>query len=320
MSGPILLFGAAGQVGRELTALAAVRGVSLRGVARQEADITLPGAVESVVAKAKPRLIVNAAAYTAVDRAEKEPELAYAVNAAGAANVARAAAAAAIPVIHLSTDYVFDGSKTGPYVETDPLAPLGAYGRSKAAGEGLMRNACPNAIILRTAWVYGPYGANFLKTMLRLAATQDRLRVVADQHGNPTATADIAMAILAVASALTTVTDGTNGTTGITATNNAVTTGGTFNIAGTGTTSWHGFAEAIVDHQARWTHKRPPVDAITTADYPTPARRPANSALDSSLFARTFGYRAQPWEARMRETIDILLGGPAARSTAEGAP
>ncbi|MDP2409310.1 MAG: dTDP-4-dehydrorhamnose reductase [Pseudolabrys sp.] len=322
MSGPILLFGAAGQVGRELTALAQARGVKLRGVTRDIADITATDAVAAAVADAKPCLIVNAAAYTAVDRAEKEPDLAHAVNAVGAENIARAAAGAKVPLVHLSTDYVFDGTKTGPYIETDPLAPLGVYGRSKAEGEELVRKACPNAIILRTAWVYGPYGANFLKTMLRLAASQERLRVVADQHGNPTATADIAEAILTVASALTATPTLTTLTDGITATTNttAVTTGGTFHVAGTGVTTWHGFAAAIVDHQARWTHKRPPVDAIATADYPTPARRPANSALDSTLFARTFGFRAKPWPERMRETIDILLGGPAARGTPEGAP
>ena len=302
MNGPILLFGAAGQVGRELTALAQARGVSLRGVTRETADITSPQAVEAAVADAKPRLIVNAAAYTAVDRAEGDDSAATAVNAAGAGNVARAAAAANVPVLHLSTDYVFDGSKTGAYVETDPLAPLGVYGRSKAGGEVQVRAAGPNAVILRTAWVYGPYGNNFLKTMLRLAASQARLRVVADQHGCPTSTADIAEAILAV--------------------NHALIAGqaarGVFHFAGSGVTTWHGFAEAIVDYQAQRTHKRTPVDAITTADYPTPARRPANSALDSGLFARTFGFRAKPWPERMREAIDSLFDTGGAQRKAEG--
>lgn len=304
MSGPILLFGAGGQVGSELAAVARARGVSLRGVTRESADITSPGDVEALVADAKPRLIVNAAAYTAVDRAEQEPDMANAINATGAGNVARAAAAANVPVVHMSTDYVFDGSKTGPYVEDDALAPLGVYGRSKAVGEAQVRAACSNAVILRTAWVYGPYGNNFLKTMLRLAANRDRLRVVADQHGCPTSTADIAEAILAVDRAMIA----------------GETARGVFHFAGDGITTWHAFAEAIVDYQAQWTHKRPPLDAITTADYPTPARRPANSALDSTLFARRFGYRAKPWPERMRETIDILLGDGHTALTPEGAP
>jgi len=300
--GPLLLFGAAGQVGRNLMAVAQQRGIDIRGVTRAQADITAPDAVAAAIAQARPRLVVNAAAYTAVDRAEREPDLAYAVNAIGAETVARAAAAARVPVLHLSTDYVFDGRKSGPYVETDPLAPLGVYGATKAEGEARLRAANADAIILRTAWVYGAYGSNFLKTMLRLASSEPRLRVVADQHGCPTATADIAEAILAVDAAL-----GAGGAAR-----------GVFHFAGTGVTTWHGFAAAIIACQAERTGKRPPVDAIATADYPTAAQRPANSALDSGLFARTFGYRAQPWAARMREAIDALAGGGGAPSTMEG--
>jgi len=304
MTGPLLLFGAAGQVGCEFMALARARNVDAHGVTRAEADITSPGAVEQVVARTRPRLIVNAAAYTAVDRAEQEPDLAAAVNVGGAENIARAAAHANVAVLHISTDYVFDGSKTGPYVEHDPVAPLGAYGRSKAAGETRVQAANPKAIILRTAWVYGAYGNNFLKTMLRLAASRDRLRVVADQHGCPTSTRDIAEAILAVDRVLA---DGRLAH-------------GIFHFAGTGTTSWHGFARAIVEYQSDWTHKRPPVDAIPTVEYPTPARRPTNSELDSTLFERTFGYRAKPWPERVRQTIDILLGGEGAQRNAGGIP
>jgi dTDP-4-dehydrorhamnose reductase len=202
MTSPILVFGAAGQVGSEFMALAQARHVPCVGVTRDRADIASAAAVAAMLASAKPRLVVNAAAYTAVDRAEAEPDLADAVNAVAAGNVAQAAAGAGVPVLHISTDYVFDGSKRGAYREDDLVAPLGAYGRSKARGETLVSAASPNAIILRTAWVYGQYGNNFLKTMLRLAASRDRLRVVADQYGCPTSTIDIAEAILAVDRAL----------------------------------------------------------------------------------------------------------------------
>ena len=193
-----------------------------------------------------------------------------------------------MPLVHVSTDYVFDGTKAGPYRECDPIAPLGVYGRTKARGEAAVREAAPKHVILRTAWVYGVYGQNFLKTMLRLARTQDRLRVVADQIGCPTATRDIADAVFAVADA-------------------AAPSWGTYHVAGSGSTSWHGFAETIVAAAAPILGRQPPVEAIATADYPTPARRPANSQLDSSLFAATFGLRAAPWAQRTREVVATLL-------------
>ena len=291
MNGPLLVFGAAGQVGQELLALAAARGVPASGVTRKQADITDPDAVTALVAASRPRLIVNAAAYTAVDRAESEPDAAEAGNARGPSVLARAAEVAGVPLLHLSTDYVFDGSKPGAYTEDDPIAPLGVYGRTKAAGEAGVREATARHVILRTAWVYGAYGNNFLKTMLRLAGESDRLRVVGDQHGCPTATIDIAEAILAV--------------------DQAVATGapayGTYHFAGTGDTSWHGFAEAIVAAQATRTGRRPPVDAIATAEYPTPVRRPANSRLDSRRFARTFGTTAAPWPDRVGQVVARLV-------------
>jgi dTDP-4-dehydrorhamnose reductase len=292
---PILVFGAAGQVGQELLALAAARGQAALGVTRVEADITDAGAVSAAIERAKPRLVVNAAAYTAVDKAESEPDLAAKINGAGAATIARAAAARDLPVIHISTDYVFDGTKTGAYHEDDPIAPLGVYGRTKAEGEVAVREANARHVILRTAWVYGAYRANFLKTMLRLAGERDRLRVVADQHGCPTATRDIAEAVLVADEALR------GGSAAY----------GTYHFAGTGTTSWHGFASAIVAAQADFTGKRPPVDAISTADYPTAARRPANSVLDCTLFASIFGLRAADWQQRTREVVADLLGAPA---------
>ena len=291
MSGPLLVFGAAGQVGQELLAIANARGLGATGVTRAEADIRDTASVTAMIARHNPRLVVNAAAYTAVDKAESEPDLANAVNREAAGTIAAAAAAHGTPVLHLSTDYVFDGSKQGPYDEDDLIAPLGVYGRTKAAGEAAVRNAAPRHIILRTAWVYGAYRANFLKTMLKLAAERDRLRVVADQHGCPTATADIAEAILAVDRALKA--------------DRSV--AGTFHFAGTGSASWREFAEAIVTAQAAYTGKRPPVDAITTLDYPTPARRPANSELNSDRFAQRFGYRAEQWRTRTVAVVAELL-------------
>jgi len=292
MSGPLLVFGAGGQLGQEMLLLAQRRGTEAKGLTRADADIVDAPAVEHAIRETKPRLVLNAAAYTAVDKAESDPDAAYASNVRGAENVARAAAVANIPIVHISTDYVFDGGKAGAYVETDPLSPLGVYGRTKAEGEAAVRAANPRHIILRTAWVFGPFGANFLKTMVRLARERDALRVVADQHGCPTSTLDIAEAILAVDEAI----------------GHRMTPWGTYHFAGCGAASWHAFATAIVEAQALYTGKKPPVAAITTADYPTPAKRPANSQLDSSLFTKTFGYRAGDWRARARETVDILCG------------
>jgi dTDP-4-dehydrorhamnose reductase len=291
MNGPILVFGAAGQLGHEVLALAKARGIGAIGYNRAKADITDFAAVKAAILAVSPRLVLNAAAYTAVDRAETEPKAAYAANTLGAATVARAAALQQVPVIQISTDYVFDGTKIGAYVETDPLAPLGVYGKTKAAGEAMVRHANPRHFILRTAWVYGRFGANFLKTVLRLSRERAELRIVADQHGCPTATQDLAEAVFAIDRALA----------------RGIGAPGTYHFAGDGATTWHGFARAIVAAQAQATGLRPKVSPIATADYPTPARRPANSELDSSLFASVFGYRASDWQTRARETVETLL-------------
>ena len=290
MNGPLLVFGAAGQVGQELMALARTKTIPAVGLIRADVDIRDPAAIARAIAAHRPRFVVNAAAYTAVDKAESEPDLAAAVNTGAAGAIAVATSAHGIPVLHLSTDYVFDGGKIGAYTEDDPIAPLGVYGRTKAEGEAMVRIGNPRHVILRTAWVYGRFGANFLKTMARLAGERDRLRVVADQRGCPTATRDIAEAILAVDAALARTPE----------------IAGTFHFAGTGVTTWHGFAEAIVAARAEATGKGPPVDAITTADYPTAARRPMNSELDSERFVGTFGYRAAAWRDRTREVVQAL--------------
>jgi dTDP-4-dehydrorhamnose reductase len=296
MKGPILVFGAGGQVGRELMGLARRRGVAAAGLTRSEADITDTAAVEAAIRRHAPAIIINAAAYTAVDRAESEPDAAHAGNVAGPAVLAAASARARVPLVHLSTDYVFDGTKRGAYVEDDPINPLGVYGRTKAEGEARVRAAQPHHAILRSAWVYGAYGHNFLKTMLRLATERDELRVVADQIGCPTATADIAEAILALASRLA----------------GDVQRAGTFHFTGSGETTWHGFATEIVARQRPYSGRNPRVTAITTAEYPTPARRPLNSVLDCRRFADAFGYVPPPWQERVREAVEQLLQTKAA--------
>ena len=293
MSGGVklLVLGAGGQLGQTVLELAALKGVAALGAKRSEIDITDEAAIGAAIRHVQPTVILNAAAYTAVDKAEANEAEAVAGNVEGPAAIARAARASGLPVIHISTDYVFDGSQPGARVESDPVAPIGVYGRTKAEGEERVRAENPAHLILRTAWVYGPYGSNFLKTMLRLAGERDELRVVADQTGNPTATVDIAEAVLAAAAHLE------RGGKGY----------GTYHFAGDGITSWHGFASEIVALAAPITGRKPVVTAIATAESPTPARRPANSALDSTLFATTFGYRAAPWRRRTAETVNRLL-------------
>jgi dTDP-4-dehydrorhamnose reductase len=275
----ILLFGAGGQLGRELARASAAGGVPLVALSRVDTDITDATAVRTAFSRHKPSVVVNAAAYTKVDAAETETEAARQGNEIGPAVLAAAGAAADVPLVHVSTDYVFDGSKELAYVEHDPIAPINAYGRTKAAGERAVRENAPKHVILRTSWVYGEFGQNFLKTMLKLAATRDELRVVADQHGCPTSTADLAATILSIAPRL--------------AANENV--WGTYHYAGSGATTWHGFASRIVAAQAPLTGRTPRVIPITTSEFPTAARRPANSVLDCGKFARVFGFGGRPW-------------------------
>jgi dTDP-4-dehydrorhamnose reductase len=275
----ILVFGH-GQLGQELARTADANGVPLRVLARTDADLAAHGAAARAILRERPALVVNAAGYTKVDAAEAEADAARRDNEIGPAMLARACAGAGVPLVHVSTDYVFDGAKVGAYREDDPIAPLGVYGRTKAAGERAVRTAYAEHVILRTSWVFGEFGQNFLKTMLRLAATREELRVVADQHGCPTSTRELAAAIVRIAPRLAARED----------------VWGTYHFAGFGATTWYGFATRIVAAQAPITGRKPRVTAITTAEYPTPARRPANSELDSGLFAQTFGFRAGPWE------------------------
>ncbi|UHD47690.1 dTDP-4-dehydrorhamnose reductase [Aureimonas altamirensis] len=267
--------------------------LQIEALGRPTLDLTDPSSIHRAIAAFRPDVIVNAAAYTAVDKAESEEETAFAVNATGAGNVAAAAAAAGLPIIHISTDYVFPGDKATPYVETDPTGPQGAYGRSKLAGEAAVAAANPRHVILRTAWVYGPYGNNFLKTMLRLAETRDTLRVVADQHGTPTFAPDIAEGILAVAERLV---------------SDAKAPAGVFHMVSAGETTWAGFAEEIFRQSAALGGAAATVEPIGTSEYPTPARRPANSRLDTNLFIRTFGYRLPKWQSGIERCLETSAG------------
>jgi len=272
----ILVFGN-GQLGQDLMRMGAARQIPLVALERAQADISDPAAVRAAIAQHRPALVVNAAAYTKVDLAESEAQAAFRVNADGARIIG--AACTGIPFIHISTDYVFDGAKSGPYLEDDPVAPLNVYGQSKAAGERAVRETNPRHVIIRSSWIFGEFGNNFLKTMLRLAATRDELRVVADQHGSPTSTRDLSAALLTIAPRLIAGED----------------VWGTYHFTATGTTTFHGFASRIIAAQAPLTGRTPRVTAITTAEFPSPARRPANSQLDCGRFEHVFGFRGRPW-------------------------
>ena len=264
-------------------------------IGRPELDLARPETVIDAIAAAKPDIVVSAAAYTAVDQAEDEPDLAFAVNATGAGKVAQAAARLGVPIIHLSTDYVFDGSAPGAYVETDATAPLGVYGASKLAGEQAVAAAGPRHLILRTAWVYSPFGKNFVKTMLRLAADRDEISVVADQWGNPTSALDIADAVLRAAALLHS--DKSFGAFGV------------YHLTGAGDTNWSGFARHILDTSRASGGPWADVRDIATKDYPTKARRPANSRLSSAKFAAAFGWSAPQWRKSTERVVGRILDG-----------
>ena len=286
----VLIFGGDGQVGREFRRLDGHSGHKVVAVTRQQADITRPAEIAAAVAESSADVIVNAAAYTAVDRAETESEQAFSVNRDGARNVAGVCAERSLPIVQISTDYVFDGSKTGAYVEGDPVAPLGVYGASKEAGERAVRDLQERHVILRTSWVFGAHGHNFVKTMLRLAGEREELAVVSDQVGCPTPAADLAAAILSL---LPLLGEGR---------------WGTYHYCGAGRTSWFGFAREIFVLRSRITGvPAPRLRAVTAADYPTPASRPANSELNCSRFAAAFGFAPRPWSQGLAEVLDELL-------------
>jgi len=290
MSRSVMIFGAAGQLGREL--MGVMWPPDLEPVAKThlDCDIADVDAVNAALDSFDARLVVNAAAYTAVDRAEAEPDLAYRVNAEGPEQLARACAQRRLPLIHISTDYVFDGSKSSAYEERDPIAPINVYGSTKAAGEIAVRRGLDTHVILRTSWVFGRHGANFVRTMLRLAAERDEIRVVADQHGTPTPADVLAQAIARIAAIL----------------DSGCGVWGTFHFAGDEAVTWYQLAETTIDRAAARLGRRPRVVPITTTEFPTAARRPRNSALDSALIGSTYGIPAARWRQGLNSLVDAL--------------
>jgi dTDP-4-dehydrorhamnose reductase len=288
----ILVTGGNGQLATALEKCAQTADVKLRRVGRPVCDFDNLDTLDAVVAETRPNLIINAAAYTAVDAAETDADAAMRANRDGPARLAALCHAGGIRFIHVSTDYVFDGNKGAPYVETDPTSPTGVYGATKLAGEAAVMAALPTAIILRTAWVYAATGKNFVRTMLNAGRRMDRLRVVADQRGCPTTAHDLAVAILQVAAQLL---DKPPGAAGI------------FHATGSGWTTWHGLAVAIFEESARHGGPTPAVDAIATADWPTPAKRPPDSRLDCTRLETVFGVRLPEWRPSLTRTINEIF-------------
>ncbi len=288
----LLVTGGSGQLARAILAHAPS---GARCVGRPDFDFARPETLAATLASTRPTLVINAAAYTAVDRAESEPEAARVANEDGPALLARLCAEADIPLIHVSTDYVFDGTKGAPYTESDPPTPASVYGATKLAGERAVLGAGGRHCVVRTSWVHAPHGRNFVLTMLAAGARQDRLRVVADQIGCPTAADDLAAALLAMAAAI--------------GAGWRAEQGGVFHAAGSGWTSWHGLAEAVFAAAATHGRRVPVVEPIATADWPTPARRPADSRLDCTRLATVFGHRLPDWRDSVAATVAIACAG-----------
>jgi dTDP-4-dehydrorhamnose reductase len=288
----IAVTGSRGQAATSLIERAGPK-VEVVALGRPAFDLTDRAAVVARLEAAHPDVIVNAAAYTAVDKAEAEEAIAFHVNGEGAGLVAQAAAGLGVPLLHLSTDYVFDGALNRPYREDDPTGPTGAYGRSKLAGEKAVAERWGNSVILRTAWVYSPFGANFVRTMLRLNETRDDVGVVADQIGNPTSALDIADALIAIAARVRE--------------DSSPRLRGTFHMTGTGEATWADFAEAVFREAEARGRRLTRVKRIAAADYPTPARRPANSRLDNEKLARVYGVRLPEWRGSVAACCARLL-------------
>lgn len=287
----ILVTGGAGQVGLELQRAAWPLGVVLHTPTRDELDLTDAATIQALFEKVAFAAVINSAAWTAVDKAETEVAGAFAANAGGPALLADATRKRGIPLVQVSTDYVFDGEKVGSYVESDPVAPIGVYGASKLAGEMAVRLGNPRSVVLRTAWVLSAHRANFLKTMLRLAADRPALRVVADQHGCPTSARDIAQTLKTIA--LTMIADAEAPT-------------GVYQFVNAGETTWAGLAGEIFALSAAAGGPSATVEAIPSAEYPTPARRPSNSRLSTEKLTRDFGIAPRPWQAAVADIVHEL--------------
>ena len=304
MTSKILVIGGIGQVGFELVRAQWPAGLATQFVERDRLDLARPADVKPAVVAMRPRIVINAGAYTAVDQAETERDAAFAINRDGPAALAEACREIGAALIHFSTDYVFDGAKPGPYTEADPVSPLSIYGASKAAGDAAIAEALDRHVILRTSWVYSAVGHNFVKTMLRLGAERDELRIVDDQHGAPTAAAELARAAIHIAAALDAGKDDGFGV---------------FNFTGAGETTWCGFARAIFAAAAERGAKVPlRVQPIATEDYKLPAPRPRNSRLDCAKIARVYGLVARPWQDSLSDCLDELIGPMPQLRTAQG--
>ncbi|MBW1866245.1 MAG: dTDP-4-dehydrorhamnose reductase [Deltaproteobacteria bacterium] len=285
----ILITGSGGQLGRELVMQAGALGLEPLAMNHADLDITRSDQTRKIIADITPDMVVNASAYTNVDEAETCTEAAYAVNRDGPAQLASACSACAIPLIHISTDFVFDGEKKAPYLESDPTLPLSIYGKSKAEGETAIRAGLQQHLILRTSWLYSEHGRNFVKTMLGLGRERDQLSVVADQYGCPTGAGDLARAILTMARKIIAGDE---------------ICWGTYHYCGQGTTTWHGFAEAIFKLAASYENlKIRQVKPITTDQFPSPAQRPLHSSLDCSRILEQFAIQTIPWQQSLAKVI-----------------
>jgi dTDP-4-dehydrorhamnose reductase len=289
----ILVLGGSGQLGTQLRTLALPRSVQLLAPTRTAVDLGDPAAIRRLIAAEPWSVVIDAAGYTNVDRAESEELLAFAVNAQAAACLAEETGKRGIPFIYVSTDYVFDGGKGAPYAETDAAAPLNAYGRSKLAGERHVSAANSRHVILRTAWLYSPYGTNFVRTILQLAQERERLPVVADQLGCPTSARDLAKACLDIALLCAAKPEQENY--------------GLYHFAGAGAATWLEFADAILETAAGRLSRLPELVPIASAQYPSRASRPADSRLDCTAVQHAFGLTARPWRRALAETVDCLL-------------
>lgn len=289
----LAIIGAKGQVGWELQRRAPALGYDVLAWDVAELDITQAAAVDQALTSSRVDAVINAAAYTAVDRAEQEPERAFAVNCNGPGHLASTCAELSIPLLHISTDYIFDGSKSSPYTEDDPASPLGVYGQSKWEGDQAVQRLLRQHLILRVSWVFGVEGQNFVKTILRLAREREELRVVADQYGCPTYAGAIADTLLHLAGRLREIEAGN--------------LWGTYHYCGSPPTTWHGFASTIVEQGRSYEPlKVGKVTAIGTADYPTPAARPANSILDCSRLTDRLGIRPTAWQTDLSTMLSAL--------------
>jgi len=285
----VLITGSKGQLGTELVRLGA--GHELLAVDYDKLDITDADAVQCCMDDFHPDVVINAAAYTAVDRAEMDVDICFAVNRDGPENLAKACEQAGIPLVHVSTDYVFDGSRQAAYVESDAVAPLGVYGASKLAGELAVQHCCSRHIILRTSWVFSAHGNNFVKTMLRLGSERSELGIVGDQHGCPTSASELARAIYALVES-----DPNESVWGV------------YHFSQPAPTTWFGFAEAIFSEASGqgMDMKVSTLKAIATSEYPTPAKRPVNSVMDCSRFSQAFDFTIKPWSESLQEVIKEL--------------